>query len=59
MNEKKYSRTAQAKKGVMSVRTTIPYSIVKALELGFNDLLRWQLEVKKGRKVAVVSKVEG
>jgi hypothetical protein len=55
---KEYSHTARVKKNAVSIKTTIPHSIVKSLELGFNDLLQWQLEMKKGKKVATVSKVE-
>jgi hypothetical protein len=56
---REYSHTARVKKNAVSIKTTIPYSVAKTLELGFNDLLQWQLDVRKGKKVAMVSKVEG
>jgi hypothetical protein len=53
-----YSDTARVNKDAMSVKTVIPNSIVRELELNFNDLLQWQVEVKNGKKVLTVRKVE-
>jgi hypothetical protein len=57
--EKEYSHTARVRNDSVSIKTIIPHSIAKSLEVGFNDLLQWQLEMRKGKKVAMVSKVEG
>lgn len=42
------SHLSKINKGSIALRATIPSSIVKALELGPEDYLEWQIDVKKG-----------
>lgn len=44
--------------GSPSLRATIPVGVVEGLKLKSGDTIRWNLEVREGRIVAVVEKVE-
>jgi len=49
---------ARASSNSPSVRATIPEEIAKEMQLSVGDVLDWETEVRKGRKVAVVKKLE-
>lgn len=41
-----------------SVRTTLPNEIVKELNINIGDILIWNVEEQKGKKIVMVKKVE-
>ncbi|GIU71208.1 MAG: hypothetical protein KatS3mg003_0687 [Candidatus Nitrosocaldaceae archaeon] len=47
-----------AKKGVKSLRATVPEGIVEFLDLKAGDKLEWKMEIINGEKVAIVRKVK-
>jgi len=51
------SKTSIARIGSKSLRATIPEGIVAYLELENSDRLEWKMENIKGRRVAVVRKM--
>jgi bifunctional DNA-binding transcriptional regulator/antitoxin component of YhaV-PrlF toxin-antitoxin module len=52
------SHVAKASTTSKSLRATIPEEIVTALSLEPGDVLKWDLDRKEGRKVAVIRKLE-
>lgn len=40
-----------------SVRTTLPNEIVKELNIGIGDLLIWNVEEQRGKKIIIIKKV--
>ena len=52
------STVARASSNSPSVRATIPEETVKEMGLVVGDILDWEIELKKNRKVMVVRKLE-
>ncbi len=52
------STVARASTNSPSVRATIPEDIAKEMQLSVGDVLDWEIEIRKGRKVAIVRKLE-
>ena len=52
------STVAKASSNSPSVRATIPEDIAKEMELSVGDVLDWETEMRKNRKVMVVKKLE-
>lgn len=52
------STVAKASSNSPSVRATIPEKIVKEMQLVVGDVLDWETELRKNRKVMVVKKLE-
>ena len=40
-----------------SVRTTLPYEIVKELNIGVGDLLIWDIQNQNDRKIITIKKI--
>jgi bifunctional DNA-binding transcriptional regulator/antitoxin component of YhaV-PrlF toxin-antitoxin module len=51
------SAVAKASSNSRSVRATIPEEIVKQMGLEAGDVLDWEVEERKSRKVAIVRKL--
>ena len=56
MGEK--SMVARASSKSPSIRATIPEKITKEMSLNVGDVLDWEIEVRKSRKVMIVKKLE-
>ncbi|MGA2973501.1 MAG: AbrB family transcriptional regulator [Candidatus Bathyarchaeia archaeon] len=56
MGEK--SMVAKASSKSPSIRATIPEKIAKEMNLSVSDVLDWEIEVRKSRKVMIVKKLE-
>jgi len=52
------SVVANANVTAHSVRTTIPRSISKELNLAAGDVLDWSIETRKGKKFIIVRKLQ-
>lgn len=52
------SIVAKASSNSPSVRATIPEEIVKEMQLSAGDVLDWETELRKNRKVMIVKKLE-
>lgn len=52
------STVAKANSNSPSVRATIPEEVVKEMKLSIGDILDWETEIRKNRKVMVVKKLE-
>lgn len=52
------SIVAKASSNSPSVRATIPEEIVKQMQLSVGDVLDWEIEDRKNRKVMIVKKLE-
>lgn len=52
------STIAKASSNSPSVRATIPEEIVKEMQLSVGDVLDWEVEERKARKVMIVKKLE-
>jgi len=52
------SIVARASSNSTSVRATVPEEIVKLMDLKVGDVLDWEVEERKNRKVAIVRKLE-
>jgi bifunctional DNA-binding transcriptional regulator/antitoxin component of YhaV-PrlF toxin-antitoxin module len=52
------STVARASSNSTSVRATIPEEIAKLMGLKVGDVLNWEVEERKSRKVAIVRKLE-
>jgi len=53
------SKVFQVRPTSTSLRGTIPQGVVESLKLKHGDTLRWSIEVRGGKSVAVVEKAEG
>jgi bifunctional DNA-binding transcriptional regulator/antitoxin component of YhaV-PrlF toxin-antitoxin module len=49
---------ARASSNSLSVRATIPEEIAKEMQLSIGDILDWEIEERKNRKVMIVKKLE-
>jgi len=49
---------ARASTNSTSVRATIPEDIAKEMELSVGDVLDWEIELRKSRKIMVVKRLE-
>ena len=56
MGEK--SMVAKASSKSPSIRATIPEKIAKEMSLNVGDVLDWEIEIRKTRKVMIVKKLE-
>ncbi|HXQ91947.1 MAG TPA: AbrB family transcriptional regulator [Nitrososphaerales archaeon] len=54
----KKSTVAKASSNSPSLRATIPEEIVKEMKLSVGDILDWETEERKNRKLMVVKKLE-
>jgi hypothetical protein len=52
------STVAKASSNSPSVRATIPEEIVKEMQISIGDVLDWEIEDRKNRKVMIVKKLE-
>ncbi|HKM77059.1 MAG TPA: hypothetical protein VJZ32_11650 [Candidatus Bathyarchaeia archaeon] len=52
------STVAKASSNSPSVRATIPEEIAKEMHLSVGDILDWEIEERKTRKVMVVKRLE-
>jgi bifunctional DNA-binding transcriptional regulator/antitoxin component of YhaV-PrlF toxin-antitoxin module len=52
------STVAKASSNSPSVRATIPEEIAKEMKLTVGDILDWETEERKNRKVMIVKKLE-
>jgi len=52
------STVARASSNSPSVRATIPEEIAKEMQLSVGDILDWEIELRKNRKVMVVKRLE-
>jgi len=52
------STVAKANSNSPSVRATIPEEIAKEMQLSVGDVLDWETEVRKNRKIMIVKKLE-
>jgi hypothetical protein len=52
------STVARASSNSPSVRATIPEEIAKGMQLSIGDILDWEIEERKNRRVMVVKKLE-
>jgi antitoxin component of MazEF toxin-antitoxin module len=52
------STVARASSNSPSVRATIPEEVVKEMQLTIGDVLDWEIEERKNRKVMIVRKLE-
>jgi len=52
------STVAKASSNSPSVRATIPEEVAKEMQLSAGDVLDWEIEERKNRKVMIVKKLE-
>jgi bifunctional DNA-binding transcriptional regulator/antitoxin component of YhaV-PrlF toxin-antitoxin module len=52
------STVARASTNSPSVRATIPEEIAREMQLSVGDVLDWEIELRKNRKVMVVKRLE-
>ena len=52
------STVARASTNSPSVRATIPEAVAKEMHLSVGDILDWEIELRKNRKVIVVKRLE-
>jgi len=52
------STVARASSNSPSVRATIPEEIAKEMQLSVGDILDWEIEERKNRRVMIVKKLE-
>ena len=52
------STVARASSNSPSVRATIPEEVAKEMQLAVGDVLDWEIELRKNRKVMIVRKLE-
>jgi len=52
------STVARASSNSPSVRATIPEEIAREMQLSVGDVLDWEIELRKNRKVMVVKRLE-
>jgi bifunctional DNA-binding transcriptional regulator/antitoxin component of YhaV-PrlF toxin-antitoxin module len=52
------STVARASSNSPSVRATIPEEVAKEMQLSIGDVLDWEIELRKNRKVMVVKRLE-
>jgi hypothetical protein len=52
------STVARASSNSPSVRATIPEEVAKEMQLSVGDVLDWEIELRKNRKVMVVRRLE-
>jgi bifunctional DNA-binding transcriptional regulator/antitoxin component of YhaV-PrlF toxin-antitoxin module len=52
------STVAKASSNSPSVRATIPEEIAKEMQLSVGDVLDWEIEERKNRKLMIVKKLE-
>jgi len=52
------STVARASSNSPSVRATIPEEIAKEMQLSVGDILDWEIEVRKNRRVMIVKRLE-
>ena len=52
------STVAKASSNSPSVRATIPEEVAKEMQLSVGDVLDWEIELRKNRKVMVVKRLE-
>jgi bifunctional DNA-binding transcriptional regulator/antitoxin component of YhaV-PrlF toxin-antitoxin module len=52
------STVARASTNSPSVRATIPEQIAKEMQLSVGDILDWEIELRKNRRVMVVKRLE-
>ncbi len=52
------SSVARASSNSTSVRATVPEEIAREMGLSIGDVLDWEIEERKSRKVAIVKKLE-
>lgn len=52
------STVARASSNSPSVRATIPEEVAKEMQLVVGDVLDWEIEQRKNRKVMVVKRLE-
>ena len=57
MNEKKKIEGGKVK--TWGIRYPVPAPVLKAIGLNVGDDVEWEIEERKGKKVAVLSKKEG
>jgi len=53
------SKVFQVRPSSPSLRGTVPWGIAVALKLQHGDTLKWVLQAKEGKIIAVVEKAEG
>jgi hypothetical protein len=52
------STVAKASSNSPSVRATIPEEVAKEMQLAVGDVLEWEIELRRNRKVMVVKRLE-
>lgn len=52
------STVARASSNSPSIRATIPEDIAKEMQLSVGDVLDWEIEERKNRKIMIVKKLE-
>ena len=52
------STVARASSNSPSIRATIPEDVAKEMQISVGDVLDWEVEDRKNRKVMVVKKLE-
>ena len=52
------STVAKASSNSPSIRATIPEEVAKEMQLSVGDILDWEIEERKNRKVMIVKRLE-
>jgi len=52
------STVARANSNSPSVRATIPEEVAKEMQLAVGDVLDWEIELRKNRKIMIARKLE-
>ena len=56
MNSNMETKTSLNRPGSPSIKSTIPQGIVAALKIGPGDSLRWSIETRNGKIIAIIEK---
>ena len=57
MDRNMETKTSLNRPGSPSLKSTIPQGVVAALKIGPSDSLRWSIEARDGKIIAIVEKV--
>lgn len=52
------STVARASSNSPSVRATIPEEVAREMQLSVGDVLDWEIELRKNRRIMIVKKLE-
>ena len=58
MNRIMESKVFQVRPNSMSLRGTIPQSVVESLKLTHGDTIKWSIEARESKIIAIIEKAE-